>query len=138
MEKLHRLNWEEVLKIQLEEAQTSFVPPVIYSIAQSAFEKNAELFAVKLGKQTVGFLMLLVNPPTIWIARILIDKKYQGFGFGSEAIQKIIDEYAPKRRFQKIKTSVDKENKQAQKFFYSLGFEPVGTIDKEIIFEYLL
>ncbi len=138
LEKLHRLNWEEVLNIQLEEAQTKFVPPVLYSVAQSAFEKNAELFAIKLGNKTFGFLMLLVNPPEIWIARILIDKKYQRLGFGSEVVRKIISQYAPKRRFRTLKASVDKQNKPAQQFFHSLGFEPVAVIDKEIIFEYLL
>ena len=135
LEELHRFNWEEVLNIQLSEEQTKFVPPVLYSIAQSRFEKNSKLYAIKYNDKIIGFLMLLVNPPVCWISRIIIDEKYQNFGFGTKVIKKIIEEFSRKKRFSVIKAAVDKNNKVAQKFFYGLGFDPVELIDNEVIFE---
>ena len=135
LEELHRFNWENVLKIELTEEQMEFVPPVLYSIAQSRFEKNSKLYAIKYNDRTIGFLMLLINPPVCWISRIIIDKKYQNLGIGTKIIKQIVEEYSGRRRFSLLKTTVKSENKQAQKFFYNLGFEPVGIIGEEVIFE---
>ncbi len=135
LEELHRFNWEEVLNLKLSEEQTKFVPPILYSIAQSRFEKNSKLYAIKYNDKVIGFLMLLVNPPVCWISRIIIDEKYQNLGIGTKIIRQIIEEFSRKKRFSVIKAAVDKNNKVAQNFFHSLGFEPVEVIDDEVIFE---
>ena len=135
LEELHRFNWQEVLNIKLEEEQKNFVPPILFSIAQSRFEKNSKLFAVKYEDKVVGFVMLLVNPPVCWISRVIIDKDYQHIGIGSKIVKDIIREYSKKRRFSVMKAAVNKKNQPAQNFFYELGFEAVNVINDEVIFE---
>ena len=135
LEELHRFNWQKVLNVQLKEEQKDFVPPILFSIAQSRFEKYSKLYAIKYEDKTIGFLMLLVNPPVCWISRIIIDKNYQRLGIGTKVVKEIIKEYSLKKRFSTIKAAVHKDNKAAQNFFYELGFEPMEIIGEEIIFE---
>lgn len=136
---LNRLNWHKVLDIQLDDYQKKFVPSPLYSIAQSAFEKNAKRYGIEYQGQMVGLMIVLYSSPICWLTRIMIDLSVQGQGIGRKAVETLIQELSRTPRFREIRATVAKENTRGAQFFQRLGFEFVDIIDEEeVVFSYPL
>ncbi|MEM6764839.1 MAG: GNAT family N-acetyltransferase [Bacteroidota bacterium] len=135
---LDRYNWELCLDIKLTVQQESFVPSVLYSLAQARFEQLVP-FGVMYQERMVGFLMYGEFAGICWISRILIDKDFQRMGIGARAVQELIRLLQKNIRCKEIRTSYDIHNTQAKLFFYSLGFEPTeaptGSEEIAVLFQ---
>ncbi len=136
---LHRLNWEEVVRLEVAPEQQRFIPSNLYSIAQSRFEKNSLLYAIRAEGKTVGFAMLLLSDNVCWIARLMIDKHFQGRGYGYKALQQILQQMHHKARIHEVRVVVAKENNRAIAFFEKCGFFLKDELDdNEYIYFYPL
>lgn len=135
---LDRYNWELCLEIKLSVQQESFVPSVLYSLAQARFEQLVP-YGIMYKEQMVGFIMYGEFAGICWISRILIDKDFQRMGIGSKAIQELISVLKKNIRCKEIRTSYDIHNTQAKLFFYSLGFEPtdepIGSEEVAVLYD---
>ena len=131
-------NFGDCLKLEVNENQKDFVAENIVSIAQAwLYQKNAQPFAIYNNDEIVGFVMLDIDGDRdgskrrcgLW--RFMIDKKYQGKGYGKESM-KLILEYAKKTLNSKeMETSIVKENIIAEKLYKSFGFEFNGEVDED-------
>ena len=107
---LEKLTWDtvdDVLKLKVSKEQKEFVAPNRDSIIDSYFDLTEEsipvfTFGIYLGKKPVGFLMIGYDVPWAeqyyglprgyyYIWRFMIDKRYQGNGYGKEALKLAID-----------------------------------------------
>ncbi|MEM8892464.1 MAG: GNAT family N-acetyltransferase [Bacteroidota bacterium] len=130
---LDRYNWELCLDIKLKPEQESFLPPVLYSLAQAKFENLTPYGILKNGKM-VGFLMYGEFGDICWVNRILIDKDYQGMGIGSKALGTLLDKLRLNYRCREIRTSYSADNKAASEFFGNMGFKELGEpVNNEVI-----
>ncbi|MEL6672978.1 MAG: GNAT family N-acetyltransferase [Bacteroidota bacterium] len=135
--RLDRYNWESCLSISLLPEQETYVPSILFSLAQASFEAVKPLGIMYRGKM-IGLLIHGEFSGICWISRILIDKDYQGRGLGTEAIQQMIKRLAIHPSCREIRTSYVKENQAAQAFFEKLGFEPIpGEIGQEVVAVYV-
>jgi len=90
-------NWEEVVELELGAGQEDLVASNLYSIAEAQFDHDARPRAVYVGKRVVGFLMYEVQKTKgkaqeASIYRFMIDRKYQGKGYGRAALSKALEE----------------------------------------------
>lgn len=89
----------------------------------------------------VGFVMAVYQPIDIndpeddedayYLARLMIDKKYQGKGYGKEAMKKIIDtmKACPYGNADAVVLSCSRNNTIAYELYKSLGFIDTGKLD---------
>jgi diamine N-acetyltransferase len=91
-------NFIGVMNLEVAENQKKFVAPNSVSMAVAHFSKYATMRGIFLGDEPVGFMML-ADPVTgeeefngmYFLWRFMIDKKYQGKGYGKAALKLIIE-----------------------------------------------
>lgn len=135
-------NFEECIKLEPFEEQKSFVASNISSLAEAyvALTNNECIpmpYAVYNDDIMVGFIMLSFNEAdenyesAYWVWRLMIDRRYQGRGYGRETMEKAL---ALLRTFPHGKTSAvflcyEPENVTAKALYASLGFAETGRIE---------
>ncbi len=134
---LDRFNWEEVAALKVAEGQEAFIPPNVYSIAQSRFEPS-ELYGVYDDERPVGFLMICVWAKIHWITRIMIAADQQGKGYGARAIDETIKMLKRRADCREIRASIHHKNVRARHLFESAGFTFMGDSDPIELFFHLV
>lgn len=86
----------------------------------------------------IGWVEILGSPPLLWIARIEIDARYRQQGWGSMALQHILERCARSARIKEVRAAVHQDNLPALRFFEKMGFEPISEADftGEIVLRY--
>lgn len=143
----HQNLCECIYDIHTTAEQKKFVDTNVESLAEAyasiANGGHATPYAVYDGDVMVGFVMYtfadkpggdLSEPltlPCYFIWRILIDQRYQGKGYGKQAITKLIQEIQtkPYGEADRIYTSWAPGNIASKSLFASLGFVETGEID---------
>lgn len=123
-------NWEECIDLKVSDSQEDFVAPNWYSILEAQFGEELYPFCIYDGEQMIGFLMYGLDPDTdrMEMCRLMVDKKYQGKGYGRAAVLKLFDLIRNKYGNIKFYTSIEPNNSTAQKLYESLGFKMTGEI----------
>lgn len=155
LEKIDPKNVWDVIDLKLKREQKNFVCSNSISIIQAYTARETKCsafpFAVYNGKKVVGFLMVCYNegafyefykkvPPSALvnnysICRIMIDKRYQGRGYGKETIKLALDFIRtwPCGKAEYCEISYEPENEVAKKLYQSFGFEENGETDGDEI-----
>lgn len=150
LQKITEANFHQVIKLEPYEEQKNYVARNIYSLAEAyvALTNNSCIpitFAIYNDDTLIGFTMIAYSKAdedeeddedsyNIW--RMMIDKKYQGKGYGKEALGKIIEyiktyPYGPASL---IWLSYVPENTVAKNLYASYGFVETGVVeDDEVI-----
>ena len=145
MNRLHleKLTWDtvdDVLKLKVAKEQKEFVAPNGDSMIDAYFALTEEkipvyTLGVYLDKKPVGFLMISYDVPWAkkyyglpekyyYIWRFMIDKRYQGNGYGKEALKLAVDfiKSFPCGKAEYCWLSYEPENEIARKLYLSFGF----------------
>ncbi len=137
LEPVNDSNREAVLALSVREDQP-FVAPNDVSLKQ-ADETNAEdpgvarPFAIYADDELVGFCMFAFDPDAededdrYWLWRFMIDKRYQGRGYGQAALQEII-RYFRENGADRLYLSTEPENELGLHIYHKLGFRETGII----------
>ena len=151
LEKINRNNVAEILKLEVFENQKSFVATNNSSIIEAyiAITENNHVFTFGIYKDDtpIGFLMIgfYVNSDeegapkiakgnyNIW--RLMIDKKFQGKGFGKKAMDLALEfiKTFPCGTAKYCWLSYESDNDVARKLYKSVGFEETDEKDGEEI-----
>lgn len=137
-------NFEECINLEPKEEQKSFVAPNIRSLGEAyvALDTNDCIpmpYAIYSGDVMVGFIMMTFNETneinkenTYWICRLMIDKRYQGKGYGKNAVIKALElvKTFPYGQASLVYLSYEPENVGAKRLYASLGFEETGDIEE--------
>ncbi len=151
IEKINPKNVWDVIKLKLKREQKNFVCSNSVSIIQAYTAKETKCsafpFAVYNDKRVVGFLMVCYNegafyefynevPPDALvnnysICRIMIDKRYQGRGYGKETIKLALDFIRtwPCGKSEYCEISYEPDNTVAKALYASFGFVENGELD---------
>jgi diamine N-acetyltransferase len=131
LQPLTRDNLWDVVELKLHPGQENFVAPNIDSITNAYVEPTFVPLAIYAGDELVGFAMYGQHPETgaWWVIRLMIDRDYQGKGYGRAAMQAVIAEMTEKVGCEEIVTSFNPENTVAAGLYASLGFQPTGEVE---------
>ena len=122
-------NWYEAVKLQVAENQKNFVASNAISLAQLNFLENFHANAVYSGETMVGFTLFGLDEEDqqYWIYRLMIDEKYQGKGYGKQAVALIMEAIREMKEphHQVIHISYEPENIVAKQVYEKAGFEEI-------------
>ncbi|MGL4730619.1 MAG: GNAT family N-acetyltransferase [Clostridium sp.] len=129
--KITRENWRAVEKLQVTKSQEDYIEPNSYSLAQSYFEPEWKSVALYCDGMLVGYAMHGTDQTNgnVWIDRFMIDKNFQGKGYGKACMKKLIQYVKNFYKCKEIRLSTHFNNKFAQTFYKKFGFEINGEID---------
>lgn len=124
-----RDNYEACVALSVGEEQRRFVAPNAKSLVQAMYNPD-DCFplAIFAGGEMVGFL--LHGPDgdgTHWLHRLMIDRRFQGRGYGRAAVGLVLDGFSEDGT-KAVSTGVDPDNGPSAALFRSLGFEPIGEM----------
>lgn len=133
-------NWEECIKLQVAEDQKSFIPSNLYSIAESKFQENMKLFGVYNDDVMIGFASYILDEQgDMNFYKLMIDKHYQGNGYGKEALILLIDIIKNETKNKEIWLSLHPNNAAAIRLYKDYGFNQEITgleAEDDIFFKY--
>ncbi len=143
-------NFPEVIRLEVNDSQKSFVATNIRSLAQAYVAIANKTctpmpYAIYAGETMVGFIMLSYedadqsNPDDgavycIW--RLMIDKHHQGNGYGRQAMTKALEliRTFPYGQANRVLLSYEPDNAVAKSLYASLGFVETGEMaDDEVV-----
>ena len=151
LEKITYENFEEIFELKIKKSQYPFVASNLFSIAEAyVTETNGGHvfpFAIYNDEKLVGFIQLAygenadqdgvsVEKDNYEVWRLMIDKRYQGKGYGKAALKLALDfiKTWPCGKAEYCWISYEPENEVAKNLYASLGFEETGEMcDDEVV-----
>lgn len=125
-------NVEAVMGLEVSPQQRHLVASNERSLAQALVYKDLAWFrAVYVHDVPVGFVMLYLEPgqpPYLW--RLMIDRQYQGKGFGAEVVRSISRQLAAQGHEALSVSCVEGEHSPVA-FYAGLGFQETGRRNEE-------
>lgn len=122
----------DVLKLQVHPAQERVVASNAVSIAQAHYSPHAWFRAIHAGDVPVGFVMISDNAakPEYWLWRFMIDARYQGLGFGQQALARIIEHVRTRPGATVFHVSCVEGEGSPIEFYRKNGFTPTGAYEE--------
>lgn len=120
-----------ILDLNVGEDQTHFVAPNSVSIAEAHFEPDHAWFrAIYADETPIGFVMMYDEPeaPKYYLWRFMIDSRYQGLGFGKQAMAVLIDHVRSRPNAAQLLVSCVPGEGSPCPFYVRLGFEYTGEV----------
>ena len=149
LEKILWDDYDKFTRLKVNKEQKDFVAPNADSLIDAYFamtEEKMDVYTLGIyyGRKAVGFIMLAYNCPWAthyyglpekyyYIWRFMIDKKYQGQGFGKEALRLTIEflKTFPSGKSEACWLSYEPENEVARNLYLKLGFVERLDLHKE-------
>lgn len=121
-------NWQQVIHLRLSQEQATRVASNLYSLAEAYVQPSCTPYAIYANETLIGFAMAeyLAAPRAYNIPRFMIDIAWQGVGYGSLALQAIIDTLKEERPEAPILISLTPDNAAARGLYERHGFVDTG------------
>lgn len=136
-------NQKDIEALQLFPFQIGFIETIEECLIESEEYKQWKPVGIYYGEALIGFAMYGYFEDTnykgrLWLDRLLIDKRFQGKGYGKEAVTKLIKRLYNEYGENKIYLSVYESNKAAISLYEKAGFYFNGEYDTkgEKVMEY--
>jgi diamine N-acetyltransferase len=136
--KVVRDNFNDVIELEIEEAQEKYISSNVITIAESTLSPYFHLFhhrAICVDDKVVGFVEYQFgeigefdeDECTIW--RFMIDRKHQNTGIGKNAMSLLLEEIKAYGCCKLVDVYYDPQNLVAKKLYANYGFKEVGDRD---------
>ena len=134
-------NWLKVIFLSTSKGMPTiceeFVASNALSIVQAQYEKTWTTKAIEKDGEIIGFTMYGYAKKHGYyeLCRIMIDNKFQGNGYGTEALQLVIAEMKKIEDCKNIYLSTDSENIKGKHIYEKFGFVNTGKfVDEEELY----
>ncbi|MBP3911354.1 MAG: GNAT family N-acetyltransferase [Niameybacter sp.] len=140
LEEINKHNFRESFSLKVAETQKNFVATVPVALARAyVYRESAEALAVYHDHTMIGFVLIREQDNAYIIDQFMIDERYQGKGYGKEAMRIIIERLRTPRKRGKIILCYCEDDYIARNLYKALGFRNTGERDEdEIIMELIL
>jgi diamine N-acetyltransferase len=134
-------NWIECMELTptAEQQAHGYVAPNVLSLAQAYAERWWTPLAVYAGATMVGFVLHGRWPEVgfsdhwgdkpkagiDYILRMMIDRRYQGQGYGKAALAALIERIKAQPGCRAIELDYDRDNIAAARLYTGCGFQPI-------------
>lgn len=121
-----------VLALKVAPEQERFVAPNPYSIAEAYFEPKAWFRAIYADETPVGFVMLFDDPEntTYYLWRFMIDRRFQGTGFGARALETVVEHVRTRPGATALTLGCVQGEGSPCPFYERHGFTYTGEVDE--------
>ena len=130
-------NWMDVASLSVKEEQKKYVAPAIGILARGYVYRdcNAKIYAFENDGVIVGTALVreFTDEPLGYdLQQFMIDEKYQGKGYGSKALELILDELRKEGRYDHVELCVKKADAEAIRLYGKHGFADSGYVDEDL------
>ena len=131
-------NFIDAFDLKLAPGQEKFVSHPIRSLAQAyVYRDQCQPFGIYAEGKMIGYGMVIYDydVPEYDIWHMMIDESMQGRGYGSDALDRVI-EYIRTKPFgdsDRVALTCNKSNPAAEKLYESKGFSATGVEDEDEI-----
>ena len=138
LRKITEENFIDAFNLKLAPEQERFVSHPVRSLAQAyVYRDQCQPFGIYEGDTMVGYVMVIYDYdiPEYDIWHMMIDESYQRRGYGSAALDLVLD-YIKTKPFgssNRVTLTCNKDNIQALKLYKSKGFTETGAEDEDEI-----
>ena len=129
-------NFLDAFDLKLAPGQERFVSHPIRSLAQAyVYREQCRPFGIYAEGKMIGYVMVIYDRdvPEYDIWHMMIDESMQGRGYGSEALDQVM-EYIRTKPFgdaDRVALTCSKNNARARKLYESRGFSATGIEDED-------
>ena len=127
LEEINENNFYKVINLKLLEEQKKYIASNVKSLAECyLYRKNEDVFpyAILVNDEVIGFVLLYDDIQEQWVTiwRLMIDKNYQGQGYGYLAILEVEKMIKEKNKYKQIYSNYVENNIASKKLFSKLGY----------------
>ncbi len=129
-------NWLEVRQLSVADDQKEFLDSPVGILARGYIYRDcrARVIGIARGDVIVGVALVkdLDEEPACYdLQQFMIDKRYQGKGYGTEALRLILAELEKERKYDCVEVCVKKTDAAALCVYEKVGFADTGYIDDD-------
>ena len=130
-------NWMDVASLSVKEEQKGFVAPAIGILARGYVYRacRARVVGIADGETLVGLALVrdLDEEPACYdLQQFMIDRRYQGRGYGAEGLRLLLAELAGERKYGCVEVCVKQTDAAALRLYEKLGFVDTGYLDEDV------
>lgn len=121
-------NWQAVIALRVADAQAANLASNLYSLAEAYVQPDCRPRAIVAGHTVVGFVMYeyLAADNAYNIPRFMIDRLWQGHGYGRAGLACVLAECEAERPEAAVLISLLPDNHAARRLYLGLGFVDTG------------
>jgi diamine N-acetyltransferase len=126
-------NYRECIRLKVAEDQTNHVATNAAALAKAyVYYNTATPFAVYNDNSMVGFLLLRIYEESCYlIDQFMIDERYQGKGYGKQAMKLLIEMMIKEKKYSKVILCYIEGDEIAKNLYSGLGFHLTGEVDED-------
>ena len=130
-------NWMDVASLAVKEHQRNYVAPAIGILARGYVYRdcNAKVYAFEENGVVVGTALVREfsdEPLGYDLQQFMVDQQYQNKGYGSQALQLILDELRKEGRYDHVELCVKKADTEAIRLYEKHGFVVSRYVDEAL------
>lgn len=130
-------NWLEVARLSVNEEQKNFVAPAIGILARGYVYRNcnSRIIVFADDDNIVGAALVrdLDEEPACYdLQEFMIDRRFQNRGYGTKALNLILELLAAERKYECVEVCVNKEDAPALHVYEKAGFVDTEYIDDDV------
>ena len=143
LRKITEENFIDAFHLKLASGQERFVSHPIRSLAQAyVYREQCQPFGIYEDETMVGYVMVIYDYdiPEYDIWHMMIDESYQKRGYGSAALDRVLD-YIKSKPFgssNRVTLTCNRQNIRALNLYQSKGFTETGAADEDEIELFLM
>lgn len=129
-------NWLEIRRLSVSEAQRGFLDSAVGILARGYVYRHNRARVIGIDHQgtLIGVAMIkdLDEEPACYdLQQFMIDRHYQGKGYGTKALQLILSKLEAERKYDSVEVCVKKDDAAALRVYEKVGFVDTGYVDEE-------
>ena len=129
-------NWLEAAGLSVKDSRKNYVAPVTGILARGYVYRdcNARIYVIEKDGTIVGVSLVreFTDEPLGYdLQQFMIDQRYQGKGYGSEALGLILNELRKEGHYDHVEVCVKKDDSAAIRLYEKSGFVDSGYIDED-------
>ena len=130
-------NWMDVASLSVKEEQKKYVAPAIGILARGYVYRdcNVKIYAFENDGAIVGTALVreFIDEPLGYdLQQFMIDEQYQKKGYGSQALQLVLDELRKEGHYDHVELCVKKADIEAIRLYEKHGFVDSGYVDEDL------
>jgi len=137
LEEVNQSNWQQAVKLSVNDDQKGFLDSATGIIARGYIYRDcrAKVWTIINGESVVGLAMvrdLNEEPACYELQQFMIDRHHQNMGFGTAALDIIINTLRLERKYSCVEVCVNKNDAAALHVYQKVGFVDTGYVDEAV------
>ena len=127
-------NWLDAVKLSVRDDQKGFLDSPVGILARGYVYRNcrAKVIGIAEGDTLVGLALVKdmdEEPACYDLQQFMIDSRWQGKGYGTEALRMILSALEEERKYDCVEVCVKKDDAAALRVYEKAGFADTGYVD---------